>query len=143
MIKHIKAYLYKLLKTQESTDEILNDSDNNENANPYIQFILNDNNSIEISCGIEQTNNLNSDSIIELSEQYAELLLGISNSLLKNDIIETLKKESKKTEDHQKILLIDNIISFYETLQKERLKSSAFYHLPVVLPSLAFREHQS
>lgn len=143
MIKHIKAYLYKLLKAQESTDEILNDSDNNENANPYIQFILNDNNSIEISCGIEQTNNLNSDSIIELSEQYAELLLGISNSLLKNDIIETLKKESKKTEDHQKILLIDNIISFYETLQKERLKSSAFYHLPVVLPSLAFREHQS
>ena len=143
MIKYIKAYLYKLLKTQESTDEILNDSDNNENANPYIQFILNDNNSIEISCGIEQTNNLNSDSIIELSEQYAELLLGISNSLLKNDIIETLKKESKKTEDHQKILLIDNIISFYETLQKERLKSSAFYHLPVVLPSLAFREHQS
>ena len=135
--------MYKLLKTQESTDEILNDSDNNENANPYIQFILNDNNSIEISCGIEQTNNLNSDSIIELSEQYAELLLGISNSLLKNDIIETLKKESKKTEDHQKILLIDNIISFYETLQKERLKSSAFYHLPVVLPSLAFREHQS
>lgn len=143
MIKHIKTYLYKLLKIQESTDEILNDSDNNENANPYIQFILNDNNSIEISCGIEQTNNLNSDSIIELSEQYAELLLGISNSLLKNDIIETLKKESKKTEDHQKILLIDNIISFYETLQKERLKSSAFYHLPVVLPSLAFREHQS
>ena len=143
MIKYIKAYLYKLLKPQDSTDEILDDPDADNDTNPYIQFTLNDNNSIEISCGIEQTDNLNSDSIIELSEQYAELLLGISNSLLKNSIIETLKKESKKTEDHQKILLIDNIISFYETLQKERLKSSAFYHLPVVLPSLAFRENQS
>lgn len=142
MIKYIKTYLYKLLKSQDPIDEILDGADSDNDTNPYIRFTLNDN-SIEISCGIEQTNNLNSDSIIELSEQYAELLLGISNSLLKNKIIETLKKESKKTEDHQKILLIDNIISFYETLQKERLKSSAFYHLPVILPSLAFRENQS
>lgn len=143
MIKFLKTYLYKYLQKKPTITEPNKNINSVSHKNPYIQFILNKDNNIEISCGLEHANGLDSDLIIELSEKYAELLLGISNSLLKNDIVETLKKESKKSEDHQKILLIDNIISFYETLEKERLKTSAFYHLPVVLPSMAFREHQS
>lgn len=143
MIKFLKAYLYKYLEKKSTVIDSNPEITNIPHKNPYIQFILNKDNNIEISCGLEHANGLDNELIIELSEKYAELLLGISNSLLKNDIVETLKKESKKSEDHQKILLIDNIISFYETLEKERLKTSAFYHLPVVLPSMAFREHQS
>lgn len=142
MIKLIKTYLYNFFKLESINNQNI-ETENQNSTNPYIQFILNKDNHIEISCGLEHTSSLNNDLIIELSEKYAELLLGISNSLLKNDIVETLKKESKNSEDYKKILLIDNIISFYETLQKERLKTSAFYHLPVVLPSMAFRESQS
>ncbi len=139
MIKQIQTYINNLFYKSKQD----NSHQDNTSKPIYIQFILNENNNIEISCGLPYEENLNDSSIIDLSERYAELLLGINNSLLKNQVIDTLKKESKSTDNHQKILLIDNIISFYEILKNEQIKSSVFYYFPVVSPSMVFHENKS
>jgi hypothetical protein len=105
-----------------------------------IQFCLNEKNKLEILCDIPYEKSLSDNELIEISEKYAELLLGVSHGLFRNQIIETLKTESKNTEDHQKILLIDNIMSFYEILKQESLKSSIYYNSPVVAPSAVFSD---
>lgn len=105
-----------------------------------IQFCLNEKNKVEILCDIPYVQSLSENDLIEISEKYAELLLGVSHGLFRTQIIETLKTESKNTEDHQKILLIDNIMSFYEILKQESLKSSVYYNSPVVAPSSVFSD---
>jgi hypothetical protein len=143
MIQKIQTYINSLFFKPKIESKKIENNQDNKNKSIYIQFILNENNNIEISCGLPYENNLTDNSIIDLSERYAELLLGINNSLLKNQIVDTLKKESKNTDNHQKILLIDNIISFYEILKNEQIKSSVFYYFPVVSPSMVFHENKS
>lgn len=136
-----KIYQYLISKFSTVPKKIIATDEETDNDNKVcIQFCLNDQDKVDILCDLPYSQSLNDKEMIVLSEKIAELLLGISYGLFRNEIIETLKNESKNTEDYQKILLIDNIISFYEMLKQEKLQSSAFFTQPIVAPSMVFAD---
>lgn len=103
-----------------------------------IKFILHQNDEIDIEYDIPSNKSMKLEDITGISERYAELLLGINYGLLKNQIIDNLKTHNTDSDDNQKILIIDNIIAFYDILKKEMLKKSAIYNQPVITPSMVF-----
>lgn len=103
-----------------------------------IKFILHQNDDIDIEYDIPSNKSMKLEDITGVSERYAELLLGINYGLLKNQIIDNLKMQNTDSDDNQKILIIDNIIAFYDILKKEMLKKSAIYNQPVITPSMVF-----
>jgi hypothetical protein len=104
-----------------------------------IQFSIDKNENIDIIFDIGYPATINIADIASISEKYAQLLLTINHGGFKSQIIDTLKRESKESEDDKKILIIDNILSFYDLLKREMLKSSSLYNQPIVSPSMAFK----
>lgn len=107
-----------------------------------IQFSIDKNDNVDILFDIGYPENLSVSDIVSISEKYAQLLLTINHGGFKPQIISTLKEQSKQSDDEKKILMIDNILSFYDILKREMLKSSSLYNQPIVPPSMAFKSNR-
>lgn len=105
-----------------------------------IEFSLTDNEELDIVYKLPDTKMLTLDDITSLSEQYANLLVGINGGNFKADMISILEKTKKDTEDPQQQLLADNILSFWSILHviNEQNKHHSS-NKPVISPSSVFR----
>lgn len=104
-----------------------------------IQFSIDKDDTVDVLFNIGYQENLNVADIVTVSEKYAQLLLTINHGGFKSQILNILKDESKRSDDEKKILMIENILSFYDILKREMLKSSPLYNQPIVAPSMAFK----
>jgi len=116
------------------------------NASVYtgINFALLDNNptEIEIGCFLPDINNKSSDEIALIAEKYTNFLVSITSGEMNGTIFKLLEKTINSNSDPDKILLINNISSFWpiickEKQQKKQKKYSQYQ--PVVRPIEAFR----
>ena len=105
-----------------------------------IEFSLTDNEELDIVYKLPDTKTLTLDNITSLSEQYANLLVGINGGNFKADMIAILEKTKKDNEDPQQQLLADNILSFWSILHviNEQNKQQ-ISNKPVISPSSVFR----
>jgi hypothetical protein len=116
------------------------------NASVYtgINFALLDNNptEIEIGCFLPDINNKSSDEIALIAEKYTNFLVSITSGEMNGTIFKLLEKTINSNSDPDKILLINNISSFWPIIYKEKQqKKQKKYsqYQPVVRPIEAFR----
>ena len=104
-----------------------------------LNFKLVDYKNLDIICELPDISQLSPDDIINLAENYADLLVRINNGYLKNDIINILKNHPSK-QDTESQLLADNILIFCDILQNEYDKQAFdVTNKPVVKPSAVFK----
>lgn len=116
---------------------------NNKNHNNYIFGIslrLNKDGHIDILCELPETEKLNNENIINISEKYAEVLLYMNKGLFKHQIISILNNH-KHIYNHipNSILFIDNVLSFYKLLEIEFNKIKKQKTNPLVRPISVFK----
>jgi hypothetical protein len=117
---------------------------NNSSVNTGINFSLLDNNptEIEIGCFLPDINNKSSDEIALIAEKYTNFLVSITSGEMNGTIFKLLEKTINSNSDPDKILLIDNISSFWPIIYKEKQqKKQKKYsqYQPLVRPIEAFR----
>jgi hypothetical protein len=96
---------------------------------------------VDIKCLLPDVTDKSSDQILSIAEKYAELLVIINTEAFNKKIYEILNK-NKNIDNHKEVLLIDNIISFWNVLYEEESKKQfSKYKLsqPMIKPSEAFR----
>lgn len=141
MIKFINYIIkYFIKQKKEETTEFIDSEELLENVFS-IHFVIKEKD-VDIFCDLSYTHKGSISDISDISEKYAQILVSLNYGLLKPKIIESLKLESKESEDNNKILLIDNIISFYDIYKTEMTKNSALYHKPLISPLSVFGSNQ-
>ena len=138
MLKPIKRFLSYLFGFIDETKNNKTETDKQE-AVGGITFKLNDDQTIDISCYIPETQNLSVDNITSMAENYAELLMYINDGLLSGKIINFIKETIKKSEHEQDKLFFENVLVFWvmhhvEHLKEEKSKSNQ----PLIMPSRVF-----
>lgn len=108
-----------------------------------VSFIINKDDSIDIECLMPLITNANIDSVPSIAEKYANALNSITMGDLNDSLYENIKELASSSESNQQILLVNNIISFWSILYKEKQKqySNKYinkYH-PLIRPSQVFK----
>lgn len=80
--------------------------------------------------------NINIDQIPNMAEKYAELLIYINSSILKNKLLTTIEEKSYRSEDMKQKLFFDNVLSFHEIIRQEIKKSAN--NGPLISPMSVF-----
>lgn len=117
-----------------------------DNTSTYtgINFSLSDNypTEIEIGCSLPDIKNKNSEEIALIAEKYTNFLVSITSGEMNETIFKLLEKTINSNSDPDKILLIDNISSFwpivYKEKQQKKQKKYSQYQ-PLVRPIEAFK----
>ncbi len=135
--------LWSIISRYFSKKDQINIKQDKNNIEKFsIQFSIDRNDNVDVMFDIGYPETINIADIANVSEKYAQLLLTINHGGFKSQIIDILQDESKKSDDDKKILMIDNILSFYDILKREMFKSSALYNQPIVPPSMAFKANR-
>ena len=105
-----------------------------------ISFILDDTNNIDIECILPNMEDIHD--ISNLAENYANLLSSITFGELNDTLYEHIKKLSNTKNDNQ-ILFINNVLSFWSILYKQKQQGNIAKmknkYIPLVRPSQAFK----
>lgn len=144
-IKYIIEYFNKnekdntIDRNKNEQDQLKDIKDAQENSFSF-HFIVHED-EVEIYCDLSYDSNIPLSKISDLSEKYAQTLVSINYGIFKSKILESLTIESKYSEDTKKVLLIDNILSFYEIYKVEMMKNSVLYKKPLISPSSVFNQN--
>lgn len=107
-----------------------------------IEFLLEiDSKDVKVNLILPTNEEISLGNITELSERYAELLVGIDYGLFKEQIFTNLSKIKKDSQEANTILFIDNVMSFYHMIKKDLLNKTVFYERPIIPPSMVFKIH--
>lgn len=97
---------------------------------------------IDLVCKMPDINNKSADEMVILAENYAKFLLYIcQGDFIQKDILDFLGHNAEKTRDPEYKLLLDNIMIFWNALNKEykkRLKIELKDDLPLIRPISVF-----
>lgn len=105
-----------------------------------IAFALNQNDKINMFCELPNVSKESPEQISIIAEKYAKFLLHITDGTIVADVTKELKNQSKD-KDPETILLIDNVLYFWELLFQENQKKmykDFFSKEPLVRPSNVF-----
>lgn len=105
-----------------------------------IQFILNENDKINIFCELPNISTKSLEEISKLAEVYAKFLLRITDISSISEVTKQLKNTTKN-ESPEVVLFVDNILFFGEVLIQENQKKiyqEIFSKEPLVKPSNVF-----
>lgn len=125
--------LFKFKKKDTQTKEYL--------CSLFLGIRNNDYDAIEIKCILPDVSEQNINNITLVSEKYAELLLSLNSGTLRKYILDILNK-NKKNSDYKTIMLVDNIINFWDvlnTIENKKQYQEYIKNQPLVKPSEAFR----
>lgn len=121
------------------------DSSNKKIEDSYIgslELKLTKDGDIDLLCKMPDINNKSADEMVILAENYAKFLLYIcQGDFLQKDILDFLDHNAEKTRDPEYKLLLDNIMMFWNALNKEykkRLKIELKDDLPLIRPISVF-----
>jgi len=132
-----KLLIYLKIKTNKKSSLTRPD-----NPIGSINFTISSNNEIDMLCGLpSDLEDKDSDDIVILAEQYANLLLTITTGDLNEPIYKFLKGHIKKTQKINEVLFLDNVILFWSFLHKEKFKKrnkKNDQNQPVIRPSQVF-----
>jgi len=110
MLKKLFLYFKKLR---------INTSNKNKNSEFSIVVSLQPNYEIDIKLNYPMLDNIDINSIPNISEKYAELVIYIGSNALKSKLINTIEENSYRSEDMKQKLFFDNLIYFHEFISKE------------------------
>jgi hypothetical protein len=135
-IKKIYTYLFRI-KTINNIDK------KNQIDKPSIvgaiTFKLYDDQTIDISCHVPETEKLSSDQMTSIAENYAELLAYINDGLLSTKIIDFIKETIAVSEYEQDKLFFENVLVFWAIHHSELIKSKKTKsNQPLIMPSRVF-----
>ncbi len=128
------SYLSKIWRYFTSDQE---KKTNNTYNNGSITFCVDDNKKIKVIMNLPLINN----DIIEKSEDYANMILNITNGYANKELASYLQNNSIDTKNDEEKLLIDNIIYFWSVLTAEHHKyisEKIKLNEPVIKPSQVF-----
>jgi hypothetical protein len=130
-------------KTECNTDtsEELNLSNVSSNEGS-LMFVLEGSN-ILILINIPDTSDKTSDEIVDLAENYANLIIHIANTPMHNDILNLLEQKIIDDDNVSNKLFIENVLSFApilkNELEKQALSSYSNNTEPLVRPTSVFK----
>lgn len=105
-----------------------------------ISFILDGTDNIDIECILPNMENIHN--VSNLAENYANLLSAITFGELNDTLYEHIKKLSDTNNDNQ-ILFINNVLSFWSILYKQKQQGNIAKmknkYIPLIRPSQAFK----
>lgn len=117
---------------------------NNSKNNLSIEFLFEKNTKdIKVNLILPTDEEISLSNITELSEKFAELLVGIDYGLFREQIFKNLSNIQKESREENTILFVENVISFYNILKKELINKSIFYQRPIIPPSMVFKIHSN
>ena len=102
-----------------------------------INFYIDELKQVNISLSLPN----NYSDILESSEIYANMLVQINHGYLFKNILSKLQSQSAKSNNHEEILLIENIMFFWMSLinqRKQNLSKTRESHSPLISPSQVF-----
>ena len=121
------------------------DSSNKKTEDCYVgslELKLTKDGDIDLVCKMPDINNKSADEMVILAENYAKFLLYIcQGDFIQKDILDFLGHNAEKTRDPEYKLLLDNIMIFWNVLNKEykkRLKIELNDDLPLIRPISVF-----
>lgn len=139
MLKLIqRIYQYLFGKKNENTVQ-KNTEEKPSDVIGAITFKLYNDQTIDISCHIPETDNLSLDKLASMAENYAELLMYINDGLLSNKIIDFIKDTIAKSQFEQDKLFFENVLVFWAIHHVEHIKSKKNKsNQPLIMPSRVF-----
>jgi len=133
MIKYISNKIKRLFSKEKT-----------ERQNLSIEFKIDlDTTDVKINLTLPTSEEISLINITELSETYAQLLVGIDYGLFKEKIFSNLISIKKESTEPNTILFIDNVLSFYTALMKDLANKTLYYERPIISPSSAFKMYSN
>lgn len=132
-----KFLLYFKIKSQKSFY-----TKSNYKISSKINFTLSDNNNIDIDFYLPDIKNKSHNEIAFIAENYASFLLNITSGEINQKICDLLTDKVGPNSDPNLVLFIDNIISFWVMLHKDKSKKSLKKYdqsQPLIRPTQVFR----
>lgn len=118
-------------------------SDKEHIASLFFGIMDKDKDAVDIKCVLPDIQNKNITEISEIAERFAQLLVLLNTDHFNKNIYNILTKQKKvKAEDYKTIMLIDNIISYWDifyNLQNKTMQKKYKSKEPMVKPSEAFK----
>ncbi len=107
-----------------------------------LMFIL-DNENVLILINIPDTTNKTSEQIVDLAENYANFILGISNHTMYTNILSLLEERISTDDNLSNKLFVENVLHFAPILKNELEKQVLSSYInntePVVRPTSVFK----
>ena len=131
--------LFKKRKTSEEKDTTNIDYI----ATLSFGILESDNDTVDIKCLLPDVDNKTTEEIVDIAEKYAQLLVLVSTEGFNKNISNILNNHKKNhKENYKHIMLIDNIISFWDILYN--IQTKKYYqryksNQPLIKPSEAFQ----
>ena len=132
--KFLTLFNKKKTVTKQKDDEYL--------ASLFFGIVKEDNDSVDIKCLLPDVSTKSIEEIMNISEKYAELLTYLNTEQFNKYIYKILKDNKKNnTDDYKHVMLIDNIIHFWDvlyTLENKKQYQKYKKDQPLIKPSQAF-----
>lgn len=117
--------------------------DDEHTASLFFGLLEKDKNSVDIKCIFPNVTNKSIDEISAIAEKYAQLLVLLNTEQFNQNILEILNKHKSANQDNYKaIMLIDNIVSFWDmfyNMQNKKFYQQYKTNQPMIKPSEAFK----
>jgi hypothetical protein len=140
---HIYDKFLTLFRSNKSKNQAKNTSSEEHIATLFFGILDSDKEIVDIKCLLPNVENKNSDEIIYIAEKYAQLLVLINSESFNKNISDILNShKTKNQENYKQIMLIDNIVSFWDILYN--MQNKKYYQKykstqPLIRPSEAFK----
>jgi hypothetical protein len=134
--------IYEKLLTVFKKPQIQKDIVNDEYIGS-ITFSLTKDNDIDIICMLPDITNFSNEKILGISEPFGKFLSYINDGYLIDDLFRTLAEQSQNAEDHDRKLLIDNILFFwmlFHVKNKEKDHEDKISGDPIIRPTEVFKQ---
>jgi hypothetical protein len=108
-----------------------------------LSFSLCENNDINIHFKLPEIKNKSNEEIASIAENYASFLLSITSGEINQKMCEILTDQVDSNSDPNMVLFVDNIISFWIMLHKDRSKKGLKKYdqsQPLIRPTQVFRQ---
>lgn len=136
-LKALKQFFLCLFSSNEKTSKIVETKIDNKSTNMALHISLLNNADINIELVKPSLENIDSQIIIDLAEQYASFLLYTHTKLFKEQLINNIKTEYKNSSNFYDKLFYDNVLAFYSILENEIDRLSS-HSRPLIRPTSVF-----
>jgi hypothetical protein len=135
------SYIKKPFTNQKEQPESFQNPIFSKNQGSLI-FIL-ENSTVLILINIPDTSNKTSGEIVDLAENYAHFILGISNNHMYSEIIDLLEKKMIEDDNISNKLFVENVLHFAPILKNELEKQTISSYInntePLIKPTSVFK----
>jgi hypothetical protein len=137
----LSRYIKKIFTSQKDTEKSVQNPIFNKNQGSLF-FVLDDS-TILILINIPDTSNKTADEIVDLAENYANFIIGISNNHMYNEIIDLLEKKMMVDDNVSNKLFVENVLHFAPILKNELEKQMISSYInnaePLIKPTSVFK----